>query len=65
MMSGSYRGITNMTDCPDELLAYDKLAERDKELLEKSQLVLSQSYLRQLEKKDAKENFTSGRKQSL
>ena len=62
MMNASYRGITNMADTVDELMAYDKLAERDKELLEKSQLVLSQSYLRQLEKRDAKENFASCRK---
>lgn len=65
MMSASLRGITNMAETTEELLAYDKLAERDKELLEKSQLILSQSYLRQLEKKEAvKEHGSSTRKQN-
>lgn len=36
MLSASRRGIQRLADNTDELMAYDKLADRDKELLEKS-----------------------------
>lgn len=50
--SSARRGPTNIATTTEELIAYDRLGARDKELLEKSQVVLGLSKLYELEMGD-------------
>lgn len=50
--SAARRGPTKITTTTEELIAYDRLNARDKELLEKSQVVLGLSKLYELEMGD-------------
>ena len=53
------KGPTCIAQNTNEMIAYDKLNARDKELLEKSQVILGLSKLYEMEKKDAKTSKNS------